>query len=158
MNCRLAPRARQAGFTLLELLVVLSLAALAATMVGGGAQSFMERSRYHQAVRDVATQLGRARALCVQEGRTVVVAYDPQARQLITDGKARLDIPPSVQISWEPMQSQRNAEAGGGQPVFVFNADGGAGGGRFAVSREGGQGIVFQVNWLLGTVEQSAAS
>ncbi|GAD20287.1 prepilin-type N-terminal cleavage/methylation domain-containing protein [Acidovorax sp. MR-S7] len=157
MSRRFLSKAGQAGFTLLELLVVLSLAAMAATLVGGGAQSFMERSRYHQTVRDVATQLGRARALCVQEGRTVVVAYDPQVRQLIVDGQRRLNIPPSLQVNWEPLRLQRNEQAGPHQTVFIFNADGGASGGRFAVSRDGGQGVAFQVNWLLGTVEQAAA-
>lgn len=144
----------RAGFTLLELLVVLALAALAATVVGSGAQSFMERSRYHESVRGIATQLGRARAVCVEEGRAVVVTYDPQQRQLMVDGKHRLSIPPSLQVHWEPAQGQARSPLGDGQPIFVFNADGGAIGGRFGVARESGQGVAFQVNWLLGTVEQ----
>ena len=56
-------RAGASGFTLLELLVVLVLAAVAVTIVGGSAQSFMARAQYHQAVREVASQLGR-RAHC----------------------------------------------------------------------------------------------
>ena len=46
--------AKSFGFTLLELLVVMVLGAMAVGVVGGSAQSFMERAQYHQAVRDVA--------------------------------------------------------------------------------------------------------
>ena len=62
-------RSRLAGFTLLELLVVLVLAGISAAVVGGGAQSFMDRARYHQTVRDVASRLSQARALFVSGER-----------------------------------------------------------------------------------------
>lgn len=151
-------RQPQAGFTLLELLVVLVLAGITAAVVGGGAQSFMERSRYHQVVRDVASQLSRARALCVQDGRSVVVTYQPESRQLIVDGTQRLEIPEPLVVRWTPVQRiGQKADPALGQPVFVFNADGGAVGGQFTVAR-GTQGVVFRVNWLLGTVEQAVAA
>jgi len=142
------------GFTLLELLVVLTLAALAATVVGGSAHAFMERSQYHKAVRDVANQLGRARMLCLQEGRKVIVTYDPQARQLAVDGETPLTLPASTHVAWQPLHPE-NAAAQGAQPVFVFQAHGGAIGGRLAVSRANGQEVAFQVHWLLGMVEQT---
>ncbi len=148
-------RGGASGFTLIELLVVLVLAAIAVAIVGGSAQSFMARAQYHQAVREVASQLGQARSLCVQEGRAVVVRYLPQERELTIDGQHPLRLPDGLDVTWEAVQSQQSQQpAQPGQPVFVFNADGGARGGLFAVSR-GGQGIAFRVNWLLGTVEQA---
>jgi len=140
------------GFSLLELLVVLALAALAATVVGGSAHAFMERSQYHKAVRDVANQLGYARMLCMQEGRKVTVTYDPQTRQLAVDGGVPLTLPASIQIAWQALHPEDAAPA---QPLFVFQANGGAVGGRLAVSRANGQEVVFQVHWLLGMVEQT---
>lgn len=147
--------AKSSGFTLLELLVVLVLAAITVTVVGGGAQAFMDRARYHQAIRNISGQLSQARALCIQEGKTVVVAYQPETRQLTIDGRFRVDVPASLAVAWDPVERAAKADPVLGQPIFVFNAEGGARGGRFSVSREG-QGVVFRVNWLLGTLEQAA--
>ncbi len=144
------------GFTLLELLVVLVVAAIAVSVVGVGGQSFMERSRYHQTVRDVASELRQARALSVKEGRPVAVTYQPEIRRLLIDGRLFLDIPSALLVQWDAMERGVGMASGQGVPLFVFNTDGGARGGRLAVLR-GGQGVVFRVNWLLGTVEQAAA-
>ena len=145
------------GFTLLELLVVLVVAATAVSVVGVGGQSFMERSRYHQTVRDIANQLQQARALSVREGRSVVVTYQPEVRKLLIDGRLYLDIPSALQVQCDALErGSTGVTSGMGVPVFVFNLDGGARGGRLAVLR-GGQGVAFRVNWLLGTVEQAAA-
>ena len=145
------------GFTLLELLVVLVVASIAASVVGVGGQSFMERSRYHQTVRDIANQLQQARALSVREGRSVVVTYQPEVRKLLIDGRLYLDIPSALQVQCDALErGSTGVTSGMGVPVFVFNLDGGARGGRLAVLR-GGQGVAFRGNWLLGTVEQAAA-
>lgn len=150
-----ASQRSEAGFTLLELLVVLVLAAITVAVVGGGAQSFMSRARYHQAVRDVASQLVQARTLSQQEGRAVVVAYDPGARQLIVDGRLSLSLHESVQILWEAMERRSGTEPMQGVPIFIFNTEGGAQGGRLSLLRAG-SGVAFKVNWLLGRIEQSA--
>ena len=142
------------GFTLLELLVVLVLAAITLSVVGVGGHSYMERSRYHQAVREVATQLNQARALSVREGRPVAVTYQPEERSLLVDGKASVVMPAAVAVEWKAMESPVTGIAAPGELLFVFNADGGARGGRLAVMR-GGHGLAFGVNWLLGTIEQA---
>lgn len=146
---------RSRGFTLLELLVVLVLAAITVSMVGGGAQSFMERARYHQTVRDVATLLHRAQTLCIQEGRPLAVTYQPQTRQIIVDGRPPIQIPDPLRVEWDAVKRSSKEAPAPGETIFIFNADGGAQGGRLAVLR-GEQGVVFRVNWLLGTLEQAA--
>lgn len=148
---------RANGFTLIEMLVVLAVAAIAVSVVGAGGQSFMERSTYHQTVRDIASQLNQARALSVQNGRSVTVAYQPEARKLLVDGRSYLDIPASLSVQWDVVEGGARAAPGAGIPIFVFNADGGARGGRLVVSR-GGQGVAFRVNWLMGAIEQTAAT
>ncbi len=119
-------RAGASGFTLLELLVVLVLAAVAVTIVGGSAQSFMARAQYHQAVREVASQLGQARSLCVQEGRSVVVSYEPQARQLTIDGQHPVRVPDAVGVSWNAVEQQQPDESWGwiiGQGAKLIQTD-----------------------------------
>lgn len=158
----LASGRRAHGFTLLEMLVVLVLAAIAVSVVGIGGQAYMDRSRYTQAVRDVASQLSNARALSVQEGRPVTVAYFPDTHRLVVDGRLSVEVPASLIVQWEairrnPRAARKGDSDAAGEPIFVFNADGGARGGRLAVLR-GERGVAFRVNWLLGTVEQSMAA
>lgn len=150
-------RARTGGFTLLELLVVLVVAGIAVAVVGVGGQSYLERSRYHQTVRDISSQLRQARALSVQEGRAVAVTYQPEIRKLMIDEGVYLDIPPSLGVQWDVAERNAKTPSGAGFPIFVFNADGGARGGRLVVLR-GEQGVAFRVNWLLGTIETSVAA
>lgn len=147
------PGAPSAGFTLLELLVVLSLAALAVGVVGGGAQAYLDRARYQQTVRDVASQLQQARLRSLDDGRSVLVSYQPQTRQLRIAGQPVLELPPKVELNWQPLAAAPRPVASGSEPIFLFNADGGARGGPLVVSRAG-RGVRFQVNWLLGLVEQ----
>lgn len=144
------------GFTLLEMLVVLVIAAIAVAVVGVGGQSFMERSRYHQSIRDISTQLKQARALSVKEGRAITVAYQIDDRKLIVDGKSVLEIPAGLAVQWTAVDAGPKAASRTGNLIFIFNVDGGARGGRLAVYRAG-QGVAFGVNWLLGTVEQAMA-
>ena len=140
--------------------MVLVLSGIAASVVGLGGQAYMDRSRYSQALRDVATQLNKARSLSMQEGRTVIVSYQAETRALLVDGKTSLTVPESVVVQWSglerPPQPGSGAAGQAGAVVFAFNSDGGARGGWLAVQR-GGQGITFRVNWLFGTVEQTAS-
>jgi len=156
-----APSRRGAGFTLLELLIVLVVAAIAATVAGLSGQAYLDRARYSQTVRDLASQLQRARTLSVQEGRPVTVSYEPGSRQLLVDGAPALQVPEPLSVQWQAVErgarARQNAPEAAGQPIFVFNADGGARGGRIAVLR-GALGTAFHVNWLFGTLEQTAAA
>lgn len=155
MNCPASVRRTHSGFTLLELLVVLVLAAITVAVVGGSAQSYMDRARYHQTVRDVASLLVQARTLSEREGRAVIVSYDAATRQLVADGQWRVGLHESLQVQWAALERRKGAEPVSGEPLFQFNADGGAQGGSLSVLRAG-QGVQYRVNWLLGRIEQTS--
>lgn len=149
-------RCAQAGFTLLELLVVLVLAAITVAVVGGSAQAYMERARYHQSVRDVASLMVKARSLSVRDGRSIAVSIDPVSRQLSADGQWPIGLPDSLQVQWTALERRPGEITVPGEPLFVFNSEGGAQGGRLSILRAG-HGVAFRVNWLLGSVEQTVA-
>lgn len=147
-----------AGFTLLELLVVLAVAAIAVTVVGVGVQTYLDRARYQQTVRDLASQLRQARALSMDAGEPVLVSWRPQTRQVLVGAAPALDVPDSVVVHWQAVApAPRPVGPAGGEAIFLFDANGGARGGQIEISR-GGLGVRFQVNWLLGTIEQAAVS
>jgi general secretion pathway protein H len=148
-------RRQHSGFTLLELLVVLVLAAITVAVVGGGAQSFMDRARYHQTVRDIGSLLVQARTISLRDGRPVVVTYDSATRQLIGDGQLRIVLPAQLEVRWDAIERRSDTETVQGDPLFIFNTEGGAQGGELSVMR-GGQGVAFGVNWLLGSIKQTA--
>lgn len=139
-----------AGFTLLELLVVLALAALTITVASMGGQAFMERARYQQTVRAINSQLRQARLRSVDTDAPTLVRWAPRARQLQT-ANTTVQIPDTVDVRWQALDA---ADGGAAPVVFVFDPEGGARGGHFAVLRAG-RGVLFEVNWLLGRVEQS---
>ncbi|MEW6694978.1 MAG: prepilin-type N-terminal cleavage/methylation domain-containing protein [Pseudomonadota bacterium] len=147
---------RPRGFTLFELLVVLGIAALVVTVVGIRADAWMERSAYHQAVRDVATLLRAGKTAAWQEGRDVAVRLDAEGRVLSLgdDAQAQVILPADLDVQAERIVTTVG-RAGDAvmAPLFVFRADGSAYGGRLVLLR-GQAGVAFQVNWALGSVEQ----
>jgi general secretion pathway protein H len=147
-------RRRHTGFTLLELLVVLVLASIAISVVGVGSQSIMDRSKYHQALREVRSLLNAGHAKAVQDGHEVIVAFNPAARELAIEGYRSIQVPSVLAVEWEAVTHSPVQSHVGFLPLFVFNADGSGYGGRFSVLR-GGRGVAFRLNWLLGTVEQA---
>ena len=146
-----------AGFTLLELLVVLTVAAIAVSVVGGGAQAYLERARYQSAVRDVTSQLKQARAVSIDKGVPVVVSYQPQLHRLSAGDLTLVELPPALEVRWQRVDGAPGVGVSGVEPIFVFNPDGFARGGQLAVMRAG-RGVQFGVNWLLGTVESSVVT
>ena len=148
---------RTTGFTLLELLVVLAVAAIAVSVVGGGAQAYLERARYQSAVRDVGSQLKHARSVSIDQGRAVVVTYEPQRRRLSAGAITLVDLPPGVDVRWKRVDGAPGPGVSGVEPLFIFSPDGFARGGQFEVLRAG-RGVQFGVNWLLGTVESATVT
>lgn len=137
---------RLKGFTLLELLVTLAIAAVVLSVVSSGSSGITNRSQYLQALRDVNTLLKAGKASALQTGLEVQVSFHPETRELSfgKGSRERVVFPAFVQIRVQPDAN----------PLFVFRADGTAYGGNLTMVY-GSAGVDFRLNWALGFVEQT---
>jgi general secretion pathway protein H len=127
-------RANQAGFTLLELIVVIAIMAMVAGLVLMG-QPWHSASLNTEATVQALTnamQLARSRAIAQNREVTVVIA----ARSFSVDGAAVWMLPAGEALS--PSQ-------------VVFTPDGGSTGATLLLSA-GQRRIMVEVNWLTGRV------
>jgi general secretion pathway protein H len=149
-------RARRitAGFSLLEMILVMALIAaaslLAVAAFGGGMQGMKLRA----GAKDVAAQMRFARAVAISTGQPQDVIIDPGARQW-QGAKGRSGNLPAVgeviftgarATQFEP--EEKNA----GKGTVRFFPDGAATGGRVRLLANGG-GWDVDVGWLTGEVQ-----
>lgn len=139
---------RAAGFSLLEVLLVVVLIAatgvLAAGMVGGG----FARLELRSSVRDVATQLRHARARALATGVPQTFSIDPAAHAWRgADGRAG-ELPESLGIHFTGAREAQPAEGVG---AIMFFGDGASTGGQVRLSR-GAAAFDVGVAWLTGEV------
>jgi general secretion pathway protein H len=130
---------RPAGFTLIEVLVVLVIAAVSAGIVAtavphrGGALDVAD------AISDLteALRLGRMKAIAMS--RPVVFAVEPGGAGYVLDREHHA-LPPGVRVSMS------------GPPEIWFDALGGGTGGALTVRGHGAGGAILRVDWLTGRV------
>jgi prepilin-type N-terminal cleavage/methylation domain-containing protein len=86
-----SPRLRAAGFTLIELFVVIALVGLLATLVIGSYQTYIPRFQLRSAMEGTAQVIARARLTAIQRGITTVVVADFQRRTVYAYGEINGD-------------------------------------------------------------------
>ena len=147
-GCRSRKGARlQAGFTLLEILAAIAIAAIVLGVSVPAMQRLYESSQYRGAVGDVVGLLTSARYTAIRTGLAQDVLINPRTRE-ITAGNENKTLPKS--ISLEVMGSTQLNRDGAG--VIRFYPDGGASGGYVNLSHATGMSAQVQVDWLLGRV------
>jgi general secretion pathway protein H len=142
------------GFTLLELLVVIVLIALAATVVATGYSGASEQSRLKREARGLVSHLRYLRNQAISEGSIVSVGAGNEEGLhylLVQPEGSRIDLEEGFILSLRAASSPVNAVNNLAQPRIVFFADGSASGGQIWVSGSTGQ-IAIEVSWLTGEV------
>jgi general secretion pathway protein H len=139
----------QRGFTLVELLVAMTVAGLVLAVSVPASVRFYQSTQYRAAVRDVISVLTTARNTAVNSGLVQDVAINPRALQLRYGGRVEA-LPKKLRVTVHSAR-QLNAQDWG---VIRFYPAGGSSGGGVDIESPGGSGVRIAVDWLLGSVTQ----
>ena len=139
---------RQRGFSLLEIVVVIVLIAIMATVIAMSVTGGLDSARVRAASRDVAAALRytRGQAIVHHEQRTLAFNVDERSYQM--PDKDPVHLPKGMEMELLTAQSEMLDE-GVGQ--IRFYPDGSSGGGRVTLMR-GEARWEIEVEWLTGKV------
>ena len=144
---------RPAGFTLLEMLVVITvmgLAMLAAPRIGG---AWADGARDRAAVQELGSGLSRARFMAVAMRSPVEVLFDLKERTWRTSPAGPKGRLPNVDVSVLGIDGATARDAA--TSAIQFYPDGGSSGGTILIDMPGNQGKPTRIaaDWLSGRIE-----
>jgi len=147
--------ARGRGFTMVELLVVMAIAALLLTAVPPLISAAFPGVELKAAARRTAAALRLARESAIRTGADAALVVDVQERTFALTGMRTLSLPSQVHVklnaaSREMLDDRRGA--------VRFFPDGSSTGGVIILTRDtanGGAGYQVGVNWLTGRVRMA---
>lgn len=141
------------GFTLIELLVVLALLALVVALVPPSFDRMRASMQYRDTLRRVLGDLRTARQQAQGQGREVRFTIDVPARRFGIEGGAQTALPEPLQVRFTTARIETSAQD---KVSIRFHPQGGATGGTLELVRPGGAGTRITVDWLSGSIAQSA--
>lgn len=141
-------RGRPAGFTLLEMLVVLALIAAASVLAMAAFGDGLRGARLQAAAKEVAAQLRFTRARAIASGVPQEFVIDPGARTWRAPNGRHGRLPDTGEVVFT---GARDLQPTAGEGAVRFFPDGAATGGRVRLAANGG-GWDVDVAWLTGEV------
>ncbi|MFN3703247.1 type II secretion system protein XpsH [Thermomonas sp.] len=141
-------RGRPAGFTLLEMLVVLALIAAASVLAMAAFGDGLRGARLQAAAKEVAAQLRFTRARAIASGVPQEFVIDPGARTWHAPNGRHGRLPDTGEVVFT---GARDLQPTAGEGAVRFFPDGAATGGRVRLAANGG-GWDVDVAWLTGEV------
>ena len=140
------------GFTLIEMLVVLSIVALALALVVPAVSKSMVVS-VHDVARDVQISLRQARAKAVSSQQTTVFWVDTQQHTYVNHKDKVKSFPATIDMRVKVAST----EVTGSRAGVRFFPDGSATGGQLAIS-DAGAAVSVDIDWLTGRVSSTDES
>ena len=137
---------RSRGFTLVELMVVLVIAALLLALVGTSISRSVSGAEMRNAARKVAASLRYTRTQAILSKSQQVFIVDTEARTFQAADREAETLPEGMNVQLNTARSELTSETAGG---IRFFPDGGSTGGNVKLEANG---RVYQVNvaWLTG--------
>ena len=135
------------GFTLIEMIAVLTIAALLLVAAAPSSVRLYDALQYRAAVRDVISLLGTARYLAVNTGDAQDVVLDPRAGRLQLNEEQRM-LPRGVNLVVHTAKEINRDDKG----IIRFYPEGGSSGGDLQLEREGNDAVRISVDWLMGGI------
>ncbi|VVQ01806.1 hypothetical protein PS910_03880 [Pseudomonas fluorescens] len=139
-----APTPRQRGFTLFELLIVIVLVGVAASILAIGVGKGVAKANERSALAHMVSALRSARVQAIATGQPVQARFDLAGRRVMAPGRKP--------EAWPQDFSVRLQTARGLGAAFEFFPDGAASGGNILVTR----GLArwrIDISWLTGNVK-----
>jgi general secretion pathway protein H len=145
----MGPRAESgAGFTLVEMLVVIAVLGLALVLIGVGAKPVSPATHARGAAQEISGAMRSARSAALMSNRSVAILFDLASPAYQWGTQARQALPPDIKLS---LLTGRDQVVSSSMGRIRFDPDGGSSGGRVTVSG-GGQLWLVGVDWLSGRV------
>ena len=138
------------GFTLLELLVVMAILALAAAAIGPRVPGVLDGAQARAAIGGFQAALQDARRDAMRSGQTRRFLIDAAGARYGMDGGRTTALPRGAQLSLRTA-GQAGSDLPGGQAAILFFPDGSSSGGRIRLQLHG-QVLSLEVDWLSGLV------
>ncbi|MBV5310774.1 GspH/FimT family pseudopilin [Chromatium okenii] len=139
---------RPTGFTLVELLVVLAIAALLMTAVPALFSAAFPGLELKSAARRTAATLRLARESAIRQGTETELQVDVEARQLALQGYRNLNLPSGLTMQLETAARDLHDTQRG---VIRFFPDGSSTGGRIILAYHD-HGYQVGITWLTGRI------
>lgn len=142
------------GFTLLEVLVVLVIIAMATTFAAMALGGGLDGMRLRSSAKEIAAQLRYTRTEAIATGQPQRFTIDPQGHRWQGPDNRHGKIPPSLGVDFI---GAREVQPRAGEGGIVFFPDGASTGGRVQLSVKRAAWRV-DVSWLTGEVTLARAS
>lgn len=138
-----------AGFTLLELIIVLTIAGLAASVAASSFRGDKGGVRLRPLTSVLAADLRLARTRAIAQNHVTSFVYEPQSRTYRVDGaKVATRVPETMNLK----MTTAGATSGNGAVRMEFFPDGSSSGGQIVLTDKGGASAILTVQWLTGAI------
>jgi general secretion pathway protein H len=139
---------RDAGFSLLEIMIALVILALAVGVMGVGFARSSAGYRFDAAAQDLALSLREANARALRSGREIAVVIDVDGRHYQLQQDQPVALPDGAGVRVVSGGQVMNATR---RPAIIFYPNGGSSGGTITLTEQDRSAAV-SVDWLTGAV------